>query len=56
MSDNNDKVMRSPRDAAIGVATLSGLMPSFLEQTMTKIITTPVTHDASVRLETYARD
>lgn len=38
---NKDKVMRSPKLAAIGVATLSGLIPTFLEPIITPIITRP---------------
>ncbi|KAG7265510.1 hypothetical protein CRUP_034302 [Coryphaenoides rupestris] len=38
---SRDRVMRSPRLAAMGVATLSGLMPTFLEPKITPIITRP---------------
>ena len=42
--DNRAKVVRSPRLAATGVATLSGLIPNFLEQSTTHIISTPEIH------------
>lgn len=39
--DNNAKVMRSPRLAAIGVATLSGFILQCREDTITATITRP---------------
>lgn len=39
--DSRASVMRSPRLAAIGVATLSGLIPIFLEPMMTPIMIIP---------------
>jgi hypothetical protein len=39
--DNNAKVVRSPRLAAIGVATLSGFMLQWREDTITATITRP---------------
>jgi hypothetical protein len=39
--DNNAKVVRSPRLAAIGVATLSGFILQCREDTMTATITRP---------------
>lgn len=38
---SRDRVIRSPRLAAMGVATLSGLIPTFLEPMITPIITRP---------------
>ena len=46
--DNSARVMRSPRLAAMGVATLSGLMLHFLENTTTAAITEPRMRLASV--------
>lgn len=40
--DSRDKVVRSPRLAAMGVAILSGLILSFLETKITKTIKAPV--------------
>ena len=40
--DNNANVMRSPRLAAIGVATLSGFILHFLENNITATIIEPV--------------
>lgn len=42
MPASRDKVIRSPRLAAMGVATLSGLMPTFLDATITPIMMRPV--------------
>lgn len=42
MPASRDRVIRSPRLAAIGVATLSGLMPTFLDATITPIMISPV--------------
>lgn len=42
MPASRDRVIRSPRLAAIGVATLSGLMPTFLDAMITPIMTRPV--------------
>lgn len=39
---SRDKVVRSPRLAAMGVAMLSGLILSFLETKITKTIKAPV--------------
>jgi len=39
---NNDNVVRSPRLAAMGVATLSGLMFSRLDSTITIIVSKPI--------------
>jgi hypothetical protein len=39
--DNNAKVVRSPKLAAIGVATLSGFMLQRREDTITATITRP---------------
>lgn len=44
MPASRDKVIKSPRLAAIGVATLSGLMPTFLDAMITPIIMSPVEH------------
>lgn len=41
MPASRDSVIRSPRLAAIGVATLSGLMPTFLDAMMTPIMMRP---------------
>lgn len=41
MPASSDKVIRSPRLAAMGVATLSGLMPTFLDATITPIMMRP---------------
>ncbi len=41
MPANSDRVIRSPRLAAMGVATLSGLMPTFLDAMITPIIIRP---------------
>ena len=41
MNASKESVITSPNDAAIGVATLSGLTPNFLESKITKIITRP---------------
>ena len=42
MPASRDRVIRSPKLAAIGVATLSGLMPTFLDAIITPIMTRPV--------------
>lgn len=39
---SRDRVIRSPRLAAMGVATLSGLMPTFLDAMITPIMMSPV--------------
>lgn len=41
MPANRARVIRSPRLAAIGVATLSGLMPTFLDAMITPIMIRP---------------
>lgn len=41
MPANRDRVIRSPRLAAMGVATLSGLMPTFLDAMITPIMMSP---------------
>lgn len=41
MPANSARVIRSPRLAAIGVATLSGLMPTFLDAMITPIMIRP---------------
>lgn len=41
IADKSARVMRSPKLAAMGVATLSGLMLHFLEQSTTATITEP---------------
>ena len=43
MLANNASVTKSPKLAAIGVATLSGLIPHFLDPTITPIIIPPRT-------------
>lgn len=45
--ESRARVMRSPRLAAIGVATLSGLIPIFLEPMMTPIIIMPAARRAN---------
>ena len=39
--DNNANVVRSPKLAAIGVATLSGFISQYRDDTITKTITRP---------------
>ena len=39
--ESSPKVIRSPKDAAIGVATLSGLIRHFLDSRMTPTIIIP---------------
>lgn len=41
MPARSDKVIKSPRLAAIGVATLSGLMPTFRDAIITPIMMSP---------------
>lgn len=41
MPASRERVIRSPRLAAMGVATLSGLMPTFLDAMMTPIMMRP---------------
>lgn len=41
MPANRARVIRSPRLAAMGVATLSGLMPTFLDAMITPIMIRP---------------
>ena len=41
MPAKRDRVMRSPRLAAMGVATLSGLIPTFLDNRITPIMMRP---------------
>lgn len=41
MPERSAKVMRSPRLAAMGVATLSGLIPIFRDPMMTPIMIIP---------------
>lgn len=45
MPANNVSVIRSPKLAAMGVATLSGLMPTFLEAMITPIMIRPGRND-----------
>ena len=56
--DSKARVMRSPRLAAIGVATLSGLMLSFLDARITATMTSPRLKEATeavTRLEAQRR-
>lgn len=46
-NERTPKVVRSPKDAAIGVATLSGLMRRHRETSMTAIITRLRINDAT---------
>ena len=43
ITDSRPKVTRSPKEAAIGVATLSGLILKWCERRMTMIMTDPST-------------
>lgn len=53
IADRSASVVRSPRLAAMGVATLSGLMLHFLDQSTTATITEPrikLANDAVTKL------
>jgi hypothetical protein len=52
MPASSERVIRSPRLAAMGVATLSGLMPTFLDAMITPIIMIPADRRRGLMLNT----